>query len=211
MRRTMTGLDNLKKYHIILASRSPRRRHLLKELGISFEPADLETDESYPDDLQREEIALHLATSKASAFPASDLKENTLLITADTIVCLDHHIIGKPADRNEAIRLLKRLSGKKHEVITGVCLRTSSFTRSFFCETDVYFRELSEEEITYYVDHYLPLDKAGAYGAQEWIGYVGITRINGSYFNVMGLPVHQLYEELKKIGTETYERQDHTD
>ncbi len=196
----MPNLDNLKKYHVILASRSPRRRHLLKELGVSFDSMDLETDESYPGNLEREQIAIYLATAKANAFPVSDLKDNTLLITADTIVCLDNHTIGKPADRREAISLLKKLSGKKHEVITGVCLRTSSFMRSFFCRTDVYFKELSDNEITWYVDHFLPLDKAGAYGAQEWIGYIAITHINGSYFNVMGLPVHQLYEELKKIG-----------
>ncbi|MBP6978246.1 MAG: Maf family nucleotide pyrophosphatase [Bacteroidales bacterium] len=201
----MPDLENLHQYHIILASRSPRRRHLLKELGVSFETVELETDESFPENLKREEIALYLAAAKARAFPASQLKSDTLLITADTIVCLDRHTIGKPVDRQDAIRLLKRLSGKKHEVITAVCLRTSSGTRSFFCETDVYFRDLSEEEITWYVDHFLPLDKAGAYGAQEWIGYIGITRINGSYFNVMGLPVHQLYEELKKIGTKDYE------
>jgi septum formation protein len=195
----MLNPDHLKKYHIILASRSPRRRHLLKELNISFEAIDLQIDESYPEELKREEIAVYLATAKAKAFPAAGLKDNTLLITADTIVWLDNHTIGKPAGRDEAIQLLKVLSGKKHEVITGMCLRTCTFTRSFYCETGVWFRELTDEEITWYVDHYHPMDKAGAYGAQEWIGYIGIERIEGSYFNVMGLPVHRLYEELKKI------------
>ncbi|HOW26718.1 MAG TPA: Maf family nucleotide pyrophosphatase [Bacteroidales bacterium] len=191
--------EHLKKYRIVLASRSPRRRNLLKELNIPFEAVDLEIDESFPEGLKKEEIALYLATAKANAYPESELNHDTLLITADTIVWLNGRTIGKPADRDEAIHQLKMLSGNKHEVITGICLRTHSFSRSFFCLTDVWFRELTEEEITFYVDHYHPMDKAGAYGAQDWIGYIGIERIEGSYFNVMGLPVHQLYEELKKI------------
>ncbi len=201
----MQNLEHLKKYRIILASRSPRRRRLLQELNIPFEAVNLEVVESYPAGLQREEIALYLATAKANAFPEERWNNETLLITADTIVWLEDRTIGKPADREEAIRMLRSLSGKKHEVITGICLRTRSFTRSFFCQTDVWFRELSNEEITYYVDRYHPMDKAGAYGAQEWIGYIGIERIEGSYFNVMGLPVHQLYEELKKIENNVYE------
>jgi septum formation protein len=201
----MLNLEHLKKYHIVLASRSPRRRHLLKELHVPFEAVELEMDESFPAGLKREEIALYLATAKANAFPGAGMRNDTLLITADTIVWLEDRTIGKPADRDEAIRLLKLLSGKKHEVITGICLRTNTFTRSFYCQTHVWFRELTDEEIIYYVDHYHPMDKAGAYGAQEWIGYIGIERIEGSYFNVMGLPVHQLYEELTKIENSSYE------
>lgn len=201
----MQHLEHLKKYRIILASRSPRRRYLLKELNLPFEAVDLEMDESFPEKLKREEIALYLATAKANAFPGERWSNDTLLITADTIVWLEDQTIGKPADREEAIRMLRKLSGKKHEVITGICLRTGSFTRSFFCRTDVWFKELTDDEILYYVDHYHPMDKAGAYGAQEWIGYIGIERIEGSYFNVMGLPVHQLYEELIKIESNVYE------
>jgi septum formation protein len=195
----MSYLQNLSDYHIILASQSPRRRHLLKELGVSFEAISLEVDEAYPGHLQREAIALYLAEEKARAFPASALTGKTLLITADTIVWLNEQTIGKPGNRDEAIGQLKILSGKKHEVITAVCLRTNSQMRSFYCCTDVYFNDLNEDEIVYYVDTYHPMDKAGAYGIQEWIGYIGITRIDGSFFNVMGLPLQQLYDELKRI------------
>lgn len=195
----MKHLKNLNGYHIILASQSPRRRHLLRELGIPFEAISLEIDETYPNHLKREEIALYLAEEKAKAFPSSAFNNRTLLITADTIVWLDGHTIGKPANREEAIDQLKVLSGRKHEVITAVCLRTQATFHSFYCCTDVYFNELTDNEIVYYVDTFHPMDKAGAYGIQEWIGYIGIRRIDGSYFNVMGLPVQRLYEELKRI------------
>lgn len=195
----MKYLQNLNGYHIILASQSPRRRHLLKELGVPFEAISLEIDETYPVHFQREEIAMYLAEQKARAFPTSAFNNRTLLITADTIVWLEDHTIGKPASREEAIAQLKMLSGKKHEVITAVCLRTHAIFHSFYCCTDVYFNELTDNEIVYYVDSFQPMDKAGAYGIQEWIGYIGISRIDGSYFNVMGLPLQRLYEELKRI------------
>ncbi len=190
---------NLKKYRIILASGSPRRRHLLKDLGILFESVGLEIDEVYPPELRREEIALYLAEAKARAYPSAQMNGHTLVITADTIVWIDEMNIGKPRSYQEAVEMLSRLSGRKHEVITGVCLRTPQEMRSFFSCSEVWFKTLSEEEIGYYVEHFKPYDKAGAYGVQEWIGYIGITRIDGSFFNVMGLPVQQLYEELKKM------------
>jgi septum formation protein len=190
---------NLKKYHIVLASQSPRRRHLLKELGLKFESVSLEMDEVYPGSLKREEIALYLAEAKARAYPGELMTGNTLLITADTIVWLDGENIGKPTGFDHAVELLTRLSGRKHEVITGVCLKTIRETRSFYSCSEVCFRDLSQEEIRYYVAHFKPYDKAGAYGVQEWIGYIGITRIDGSFYNVMGLPVQHLYEELKKL------------
>lgn len=185
--------------HIILASSSPRRQQLMKEAGIVFEVRTKDTDEVYPPELKVEVIPVYLAQLKAAAFKG-ELKATDLLITADTIVSLHGRMIGKPHDRADAIRILNELSGNKHTVITGLCLTTAFEQKSIPVFTDVYFRKLDEGEIVYYVDKYKPFDKAGAYGIQEWIGYVGIERIDGSFYNVMGLPVQTLYRELKAFG-----------
>ena len=186
-------------YHIILASNSPRRRELLSGLGLDYEVRTLPgIDESYPDTLQGEEIPVYISSQKASAY-LDALKDNELLITADTIVWLDGRVLGKPADEEEARRMLRDLSGKTHQVITGVTLATTTFQKRFASVSQVPFAILTEEEISYYVNHYHPMDKAGSYGVQEWIGFIGVERIEGSYFNVMGLPVQRLYKELKKL------------
>lgn len=186
-------------YHIILASNSPRRRELLSGLGLDYEVRTLPgIDESYPDTLQGEEIPVYISSKKASAY-LDALKENELLITADTIVWLDGRVLGKPSDEEDARQMLRDLSGKTHQVITGVTLATTSFQKSFASVSQVTFATLTEEEINYYVTHYHPMDKAGSYGVQEWIGFIGVERIEGSYFNVMGLPVQRLYRELKAM------------
>lgn len=183
----------------ILASGSPRRKELLAGLGIDFEVRLLEgIDESYPTGLTGEEIAKHISLQKAEAYRPT-LANDELVITADTIVYLDGQVLGKPKDEADACRMLHSLAGKTHQVITGVTLLTAQQTRSFASVSQVTFAPLTEDEINYYVTHYHPLDKAGAYGIQEWIGFVGVERIEGSYFNVMGLPVQRLYTELKAI------------
>jgi len=182
-------------YNYILASKSPRRQVLLRELGISFRVEILDVDESYPDNLYREEIAVFLAELKAKPF-FGKLAENDLLITADTIVWLNGEVFGKPADKREGIEILQKLSDNEHQVISGVCLTSTQKQKSFFSVSNVRFKKLSESEINFYIDEYKPYDKAGAYGIQEWIGYIGITHIEGSFFNVMGLPVQQLYSEI---------------
>jgi septum formation protein len=188
-----------KGYRIILASKSPRRQYLLKELGIDFEIiADSDIDEKYPPELPREEIPVYLAKMKADAAMPS-IPDKTLLITADTIVWFKGKVINKPAGYDEALKMLEELSGEMHEVLTGVCLSTNQKRHTFHTSTLVYFASLSKEEISYYVGQYRPYDKAGAYGIQEWIGYIGIERIEGSYFNVMGLPVQELYREIIKF------------
>jgi septum formation protein len=185
-------------YNIILASNSPRRRELLSGLGLDYEVRTLPgIDESYPDTLSGEEIPVYISSQKASAY-LDALKENELLITADTIVWLDGRVLGKPSDEEEACQMLRALSGKTHQVITGVTLATTSFQKSFASVSQVTFASLTEEEIKYYVTHYHPMDKAGSYGVQEWIGFIGVERIEGSYFYVMGLPVQRLYRELKE-------------
>ncbi len=192
-------LKNLKKYHIILASNSPRRRELLSGLGIDYEVKILPgIDESYPENLTGEEIPMYIAREKADAYRPS-IKPDELIITADTIVCLEGEVLGKPKDEADACRMLRLLSGRTHQVITGVCITTAEMQRTFAATTDVTFDTLSEEEITHYVNNYRPMDKAGAYGVQEWIGFIGVTRLEGSYFNVMGLPIQRLYKELKRI------------
>lgn len=192
-------LDNLDKYRLILASASPRRRELLAGLGVRYEVRTLpDIDESYPGTLRGEEIPLYIAREKAAAYLPS-LRADELLVTADTIVWLDGQVMGKPADEADARRMLRALSGRTHQVITGVCLTTTAGGRAFAAVTDVTFARLSEEEIRYYVERYRPMDKAGAYGIQEWIGFVGVERIEGSYFNVMGLPVQRLYKELCRM------------
>lgn len=190
-------LDHLSSYQIILASNSPRRRELLAGLGLTFETRVIPgIDESYPEGLDGADIAVYIASAKAAAYRAT-LAGHELLITADTIVYTEGKVFGKPHDRDEACAMLRALSGRTHQVITGVTIQTLERTRSFAVITDVTFAELSDEEIAYYVDHYRPFDKAGSYGIQEWIGFVGVTGIRGSYFNVMGLPVQRLYQELK--------------
>lgn len=192
-------LDNLRKYRIILASNSPRRKELLGGLGIDYEVKVLPgIDESYPDSLKGEEIPVYIASEKAAAYRAV-MQENDLIITADTIVYLDGEVLGKPRDAADAARMLHLLSGKTHQVITGVCITTQAFQKSFAAVTEVTFDTLSEEEIDYYVSKYAPMDKAGSYGIQEWIGFIGVTGMKGSYFNVMGLPVQHLYRELKGL------------
>lgn len=192
-------LDNLKKYHIILASNSPRRRELLSGLGVDYEVRTLPgVDESYPDTLSGEDIPVYISREKAAAYLPS-IAPDELIITADTIVWLDGRVLGKPADEADACRMLRKLSGRTHQVITGVTLSTAAFQKSFAVTSEVEFAPLTEEEITYYVDHYRPLDKAGAYGVQEWIGFIGVRRLSGSYFNVMGLPIQRLYQELKEL------------
>ena len=192
-------LDNLRPFRLVLASNSPRRRELLGGLGIPFTVRTISgIDESYPANLDGADIPLHIARQKAAAYLPT-LAPDELLITADTIVYLDNRVIGKPKDEDEAIRMLHTLSGRTHKVITGVSLSTTRQTRAFAAVSLVTFAPLSEEEIDYYVHTFHPLDKAGAYGVQEWIGMVGVKRIEGSYFNVMGLPVQRLYEELRHL------------
>ncbi|GET26360.1 Maf-like protein [Prolixibacter sp. NT017] len=190
-------LENLKDYRIILASKSPRRRQLLADLDIDFVTEIHEVDEVFPEGLPMEEIPQYLARLKAEPF-VETLKENELVITSDTIVYVEGEVLGKPADYDEAVEMMNKLSGRRHEVVTGVCLTSKDKQVSFASVTDVFFKSLSRDEIDYYITHYKPYDKAGAYGIQEWIGYIGIERIEGSYFNVMGLPVQHLYEELRK-------------
>lgn len=185
-------------YKIILASGSPRRKELLGGLGLEFEIRLLQDiDESYPSGLSGTEIAEHISRKKAEAYRPT-ISTDELVITADTIVYLDGKVLGKPKDEQEAKEMLHALSGKTHDVITGVSLLTHSNLHTFSSTSKVTFSDLSDEEIAYYVGNYHPTDKAGAYGIQEWIGYVGVERIEGSYFNVMGLPVQKLYSELKK-------------
>ncbi len=192
-------LDNLKKYNIVLASNSPRRKELMSGLGVDYVVKTLpDVDESYPDTLQGTEIPAYISREKADAYK-SLIQPDELLITADTIVWLDGEVLGKPKGREGAIDMLRKLSGTSHQVITGVCLTTSDWQKSFTAVTDVTFATLTEEEIIYYVDKYTPMDKAGAYGVQEWIGFIGVESISGSYFNVMGLPIQRLYQELKRL------------
>lgn len=192
-------LKNLDKYKVILASGSPRRKELLSGLGIPYEVKTLPgIEESYPDTLQGEEIPLYIACEKADAY-RHVMQPDELIITADTIVWLDGAVMGKPKDEEEARSMLRRLSGKTHQVITGVCLTAADFRKSFTTVTRVTFARLTDEEINYYVERYRPTDKAGSYGIQEWIGFVGVESIEGSYFNVMGLPVQRLYKELGKL------------
>ncbi len=192
-------LDNLKKYHIVLASNSPRRRELLAGLDINYEVRVLPgIDESYPAGLAAEEIPQYISREKAGAYETV-MQPDDLIITADTIVWAGGQVLGKPKDEAEAREMLRKLSGRTHLVITGVTLLTRAMRKTFAVTSEVTFDALTEEEIGYYVARYHPLDKAGAYGIQEWIGYVGVSSLRGSYFNVMGLPVQRLYKELKKL------------
>ena len=186
-------------YNKILASNSPRRKELLSGLDLSYEIKVLpDIDESYPDTIDKKEVAEYISKKKASAY-LPYLEEKSLLITADTIVLLDDKIYGKPIDEEDAVQMLKELSGKTHQVITGVTLTTLNRQKSFSVFSEVRFAELETSEIEYYVSRYKPLDKAGAYGIQEWIGYVAVEYLSGSYFNIMGLPIQRLYQEIKRF------------
>ncbi len=185
-------------FEIILASKSPRRQQLLADLGLQFTVQSMDIAEEFPEGLAMSEIPVFLAELKAEAF-RPHLQTNQLVITADTIVWLDGQVLGKPVDYNDGFSMLRGLSGKKHQVVTGVCLLSTEKKVSFYAITDVWFKELSDSEIEFYLQNYKPYDKAGAYGIQEWIGYVAIHRIEGSFFNVMGLPVQSLYEHLKNF------------
>lgn len=188
-------LNNLEKYDIVLGSNSPRRRELLNDMGLTFRVESIKgIDETYPASLPVEEIPVFLARVKAEGHP---LQPNELLITADTVVVLDETVLGKPIGEADAHRMLRSLSGRAHRVISGVCVTTASRTESFADTSIVHFAELTDDEIDYYIMHYRPLDKAGAYGIQEWIGNIGIQGINGDFYNVMGLPTRKLYQLLK--------------
>ena len=192
-------LKNLDKYQVILASNSPRRRELLSGLDIDYTVRVMDDiDESYPDNLLCADIPCYISRKKAEAYKPQ-MRQDELIITADTVVCVGDTILGKPKDADDAAAMLRLLSGKTHQVITGVTLLTSEQEKTFSVVSDVTFDDLSDEEIEYYVTKYRPFDKAGAYGIQEWIGYVGVTSLKGSYFNVMGLPVQRLYNELKTM------------
>lgn len=188
--------NKLKNYNIILASGSPRRQQFLRDLGLEFTIKLKEIDEVYPKHLKDSEITDFLAELKSQEF---ELAENDILITSDTIVWLNNTAIGKPKNKEDAIRILKELSGKKHEVITSICIKTKDKKVVVNDVTAVYFKELTDKEIDFYINHYSPFDKAGSYGIQDWIGLIGVDKIEGSYFNVMGLPVHKLYIELSKF------------
>ena len=188
-----------KSMKLLLASKSPRRRQLLSQLGFPIDFVEFDTDEHLGAPLPPAEVAEHLARRKAAACPDTLLADDTVLVTADTVVVHNGQVLGKPADRSEAVAMLKGLSGDRHTVYTGVCLRSADTTTSFTESTDVFFRHLTDSDIDYYVDTYRPYDKAGAYGIQEWIGMVGVSRIEGCFYNVMGLPVARLYESLRSM------------
>ncbi len=183
-----------RQYKYVLASNSPRRRELMAGLGIDFEVRVMkDVSESYPANLPACDVPAYIAREKAAAY---DIACDELLVTADTVVIVDNQILGKPVDAADARRMLRLISGRSHEVVTGVCLTTADKQRTFSVASEVTFKMLTDDEIDYYIHHYRPFDKAGAYGIQEWIGYVGVTALRGSYFNVMGLPVQRIYEEL---------------
>jgi septum formation protein len=187
------------EYHIVLASNSPRRRELLAGLGLDFQVKVLpDIAETYPADLPVAQIAEYIAAEKAEAYKA-EMAADDLVITADTIVVVDDEVLGKPHDEADACRMLHKLSNRTHQVVTGVCMTTKQQQRRFSVVTDVTFKALTDQEIHHYITHYRPYDKAGAYGIQEWIGYIGVTSLRGSYFNVMGLPVQRIYTELKRF------------
>ncbi|MCX6326375.1 MAG: Maf family nucleotide pyrophosphatase [Bacteroidia bacterium] len=191
-------IDNLNKYRIILASRSPRRQQLLRELGLKFDVVIKEYTETYPEGLVGEEIARYVAHEKALSF-INEISDNEIVITADTIVWCNSKVLGKPLNSEDAIRILNEISGNTHEVITGVSILSPLKEVTFSVSTKVTFEPLSGEEINYYVDKFTPYDKAGAYGIQEWIGIIACSNIEGSYFNVVGLPVQRLYKELQSF------------
>jgi len=190
-------LSNLKKYQVILASKSPRRQELLRGMGVDFSILTKETDESFPPEMPLDEVPKYLSLQKSLAFNEDELPAGFLLVTSDTIVICEDEILGKPKDKADAVRMLQMLSGKTHHVVTGVTVRSAEKTESFAVRSNVTFAALDDEEIDYYIEHCKPYDKAGAYGIQEWIGYVGISGLEGSFYNVMGLPTRKLYGVLK--------------
>lgn len=191
--------SNLKKYNIILASNSPRRRELLEQLGLKFTVRTMSgIDESYPENLKGEDVALYIVGKKTEAY-RSTMAPNDLVITADTIVCIDNLVLGKPTNADQAHMMLRKLRGKTHNVVTAVSITTNEITHQFSVTTKVKFAQLTDEIIEHYVKYYRPFDKAGAYGIQEWIGYVGVESVEGSFFNVIGLPVQRLFCELQKF------------
>ena len=196
-------MHSIKNYKLVLASASPRRQQLMKDAGFTFEVRLKDVEEKYPDGLALEKVPEYLSRVKAEAF-RDELKPDEVLVTADTVVCIHDKILGKPTGREDAIRMLQELSGARHLVVTGVSVTTCTKQLSFSSFTNVFFKALSIEEIEYYVDTYKPFDKAGAYGIQEWIGYIGIERIEGSFYNVMGLPVQKLYETLRMLQFQIY-------
>lgn len=192
-------LKNLENKKLLLASKSPRRKQLMEDAGFEFEIINSKKlTEKIPKHISNKKAAVYLAEYKANAYK-DQISENTVLITADTIVCLNNKILGKPKDHNEAFQMIRSLSGKKHKVITGVTIISINKSISFSSSTDVYFKKMSDEEINYYINNYKPFDKAGAYGIQEWIGLTCIEKIKGSYFNVMGLPIQKVCEALKEF------------
>ena len=188
----------LENNRLILASGSPRRQQILKDLGLDFIVKTKEIEEVYPKYLHGKEITDYLAKLKANAF-AEELKENDILVTADTIVRFNGKVLGKPTDTDEARAMLRELSGQAHEVITSICIKTTKKQTLINDSTDVYFKELSDDEINFYVDNFNPLDKAGSYGIQEWLGYIAVEKIKGNFFNVMGFPVHKFYKEMMNL------------
>ena len=192
-------LDNLKKYNIVLASKSPRRQELLKGIGVDFTILTKEVDESFPSRLPLIDVAPFLSLKKAKAFEDTELPDNYMVITADTVVIVENEILGKPKDHNDAVRMMNLLSGRVHKVVTGVTVHTKTKTKTFSVISKVTFESLDNQEIDYYIDNFKPYDKAGAYGVQEWIGYIGVSNVEGSYYNVMGLPTHKLYKVLKEF------------
>ncbi len=189
----------IQNYELLLGSKSPRRRMLMNELGLDYKLVDIDVEEDFPQHLEAEAISLYLCEKKANAYPVETLNEKQILITADTIVWKDNSCIGKPEDEEEAIEMLKKLSGCQHVVYTGICLKTKSAQSSFYAKTLVTFDVLDIDDIIYYVKHHHPFDKAGSYGIQDWIGYIGVSGINGCYYNVMGFPVQKFYKELEKF------------
>jgi len=187
---------NSKRWNIILASKSPRRKQLLEQLGYSFTQKSKDTDESFSMEMPQREVAEYLSKKKAAAF-AAEMERNDLLIASDTVVLIENEILNKPSNSKEAFNMIAKLSGKKHEVITGVCIKSTEKEVSFSVSTSVFFKQLKEEEINYYVEKYQPFDKAGAYGIQEWIGLIGVDKIKGSFYNVMGFPAKEVYEAIE--------------
>ena len=194
-----TLIRKINNYDIILASRSSRRHALLRQLDIKFRVSALDVKEVFPANMPVNEVAEHISNQKINGFPESKMKENTLIITADTIVAVDQIILGKPSDEKDAFNMLQMLSGRTHKVVTGVSLKSVHKSISFSSQTKVKFKELSDSEILYYIENYQPFDKAGGYGIQEWIGKIGVEWIEGSFYNVMGLPIQKLYKELSNF------------
>ncbi len=192
-------LSNLNKYNIILASKSPRRQELLRGMGVKFTILTKETPENFPAEMPLDKVPQFLSQQKSKAFDESELPENYLIITSDTVVIAENEILGKPKDRDDALRMLSLLSGKTHHVVTGVTVRSAKRSQTFGVKSKVTFAALDADEMVYYVDNYRPYDKAGAYGIQEWIGYIGISGLNGSFYNVMGMPTQRLYQVLKEF------------